>query len=288
MVESIRFIPIGEESLGYKVTTAQKSLFVKYCDKPEVIQNINAIHRLLDFLATLNLEFVIPPIKINGATEIPISQGIMYAYPFIDSKPIKLANDKFDKDTISKLIMMINQLQSIDTRSLPKATPVETFDYRFRQRLQSLLKKHGSSALNKFLSDRLSNLSDAITRFEKDSADYRKKADIKMVLTHGDITGLNILKKQGNLVLVDWDGAMIAPPERDINFINDDQYFSVKEFLTNSKLDEIDNKLIHYYGDAWSIDCIIENLEKLFDYNEGYGNKEAIVEDINDYMVYYT
>jgi spectinomycin phosphotransferase/16S rRNA (guanine(1405)-N(7))-methyltransferase len=44
----------------------------------------------------------------------------------------------------------------------------------------------------------------------------------RMVITHGEPHASNVMATSGGLVLVDWDTALLAPPERDLSHLADD------------------------------------------------------------------
>ena len=100
----------------------------------------------------------------------------------------------------------------------------------------------------------------------------------EFVLTHGDVTGLNIIKIGGGLKLVDWDGAMFAPKERDYIFFNGNPYFSTPH----------DTELREYYTDTWALDSIIGNFESLLSDGSEKADKNDYIEEIKLYLSYYS
>ncbi len=45
----------------------------------------------------------------------------------------------------------------------------------------------------------------------------------RLVITHGEPHAANVMGSPGGLVLVDWDTVLLAPPERDLWGIADDE-----------------------------------------------------------------
>lgn len=63
-------------------------------------------------------------------------------------------------------------------------------------------------------------------------ASHYKQKRLNFVLTHGDVTGLNIIvTNKSNIKLVDWDGARLTPLEGDLNFLYDNLNFFLDKYI---------------------------------------------------------
>jgi spectinomycin phosphotransferase/16S rRNA (guanine(1405)-N(7))-methyltransferase len=115
---------------------------------------------------------------------------------------------------------------------------------------------------------------------------YRERS-VALVLTHGDITGRNMIQTAQGLKLVDWDEAMLAPAERDINFFYDNPNFSLDHYYECVGKDRarFDRRLMEYYGRQWVIESILENFEKLLA-PIPESDKQEYLDEINQYIGY--
>src|SRR3989344_1392067 len=229
-LNSIDFKPVGEESYSYLATgTNNQKYFVKYCEKTNVTKNIDLVNQLLVQLK--DFYFVVPPIDVKGKTSFSILTGKIYVYPYIDGEIITIGNEKFEKDLVDKLLNIMVKIHSSKDKITVKL-PVEDFNNDFLTDFEKLLilqTDRGARLNTEAVSILKSNealirkLINTHTKLEE----YYKKDKPYLVLTHGDITGRNIILSEDGLKLVDWDGAMIAPSERDLNFLLDNPHFSV-------------------------------------------------------------
>lgn len=186
-------------------------------------------------------------------------------------------------DKVIEIMATIHTLK-IDIEDFPK----EEFDYSFREEFQGILDNIDRGKELPELSNKdLEKVDSMILEFEKITATIFKNPP-EMVLTHGDITGGNILETEDGVIkLLDWDEAKIAPKEKDINCLNDHPSFSSEMYKGLSGFESINQNLIDYYGFVWSLGSIMKNAKKLQDYKQEYGTREYLLEDIVDSLSYY-
>lgn len=114
------------------------------------------------------------------------------------------------------------ELSSEIARQLPR----ETYSPRWRDAVRTLLTNEDSLAesppsakLAVFLRDRRVEIINLVGRAEELAAVIQSQVQ-EVVVCHADIHGRNVLiDMNGNLYIVDWDTAMVAPKERDLMFI---------------------------------------------------------------------
>ena len=281
-LNSITFIPVGEESYCYAVTDKQKDkFFVKYCEKPLIIKNIDVVNQLLAELSNFN--FVVAPIQINGQTSFDILQGKIYVYPYIEGQVMNVPNEQFDPGLVSDLLNVVVKIHSASvTADLPK----ETFDNNFLAGLEEVKLQIHDKDTQKLMEENEPLVRKLIEQHTILGEKY-KQSKPDFVLTHGDITGLNIIKTSLGIKLTDWDGAMFAPAERDLNFLYDIPHFSIDEYLRLMHKNKIDPELREYYGQQWSLDSIIDNFRKLTNSKITKEEKTESIEEIEQYTGYY-
>ncbi|KUK77732.1 MAG: spectinomycin phosphotransferase [candidate division WS6 bacterium 34_10] len=275
----MNFVPLGEESYCWKVETKTETLFLKYCTQERISRNLSKINSLLFSLS--NYDFIVPPIPINGKTEQPFKEGYIYASNFIEGKVQPMSTLEIPSRVISRINAIMAQIHTfkVDIEGFSK----ENFNYNFREEYTKILNDiDKGKEIPELTSKDVKKVDAMIVKLEKMTANFVKNSP-SMVLTHGDITGGNIVEtKEGGIKLLDWDEAKIAPKERDINFINDHPAFEMEVYKKITGIRDIDQNLTEYYGLVWSLESIIENSKKLQYYKEEYGTREYLMEDIID------
>lgn len=267
------FIPVGEESYAFSVLLSDENkYFVKYCDKPDIIKNINLVNVLL--LQLRHFDFIVPPVEINRTTSFKVGRGKIYIYPYIEGTVVNQGNDKFDKEFVDKLTKIMADIHTA-TPHISVNLPKEEFTNNYEMRLNQIptVSKEDEKTIRRLI------------KKQDNTADKYKRMNLNFVLTHGDITGLNIIiTSENNIKLVDWDGAMFTPPERDINFLFDNPNFSLDKYLQLSGQTIFNPEIEEYYSRQWALDSIIENFESLLNDGKSKANRDEYIEEIKRYL----
>lgn len=282
-VWELDFIPLGEESYSWKISVDDQTLFLKFCSNKDNIKNIHFINNLL---ISLESDFIVPPHLINGKTELRFQNGYIYAYKFIEGSVVMLPNEELDKPLVDKLTNIMSQIHIANTLNIQ--IPTESFDYRFMRAYDEILRRIVSDQTKPIITtDKMDKLKGLIVEFEEASKKHHE-ANHEMVITHGDITGRNIMiSTDGTIKLLDWDEAMLAPKERDINFLYDNPHFDLEKYRKKTDSEPLNQDLREYYGMVWSLESILENLSRLQNYQPEYGSKDELLEDALGYLDYY-
>lgn len=287
-VETIDFIPVGEESYSYLVVDKKKNkFFAKFCAKKDVIKNIDRANKLL--LKLKHLSFVVPPIEVGGKTSFSVLEGKLYLFPYIKGKVIKMGNHEWGKELVSKITDIMVKIHS-SAYLVDFDLPKENFENNFTERLDRLLdlikvESTEDKEITQLLIKNEILIKKVINQHTELENEY-KKSKVEFVLTHGDITGLNIIDTGKVLKLVDWDGAMFAPAERDINFFSSNSHFSVDEYLRKMSKEQYFRELRNYYGQRWCLDSIIGNFETLLSKESKYVDRTESLDEIKEYLSY--
>lgn len=285
-IATFEFIPVGEDSYAYILQdSSDNKYFVKYSDASFVVTNIDTVNNLLQELR--HFDFVVPPIQVDGKNSFPVSEGRVYVYPYLEGQVIHMGNDKFDRDLVSKLTNIIVKIH-LATDSVSIDLPREDFTNLFKERLDILAKKlvNGDSEVKNLFKDNESVIREVIQQHTDLGQKYKKQKP-DLVLTHGDVTGLNIIVNNDGIKLVDWDEAMFAPKERDLNFLYDNPYFSLEEYLQKAGKSNFDPDLKKYYGQKWALNSILGNFENLLETGSSDEDKKEYIEEIEEYLNYY-
>ena len=288
-VDTIEFIPVGEESYAYIILDKNKNkYFAKFCDNKDVIGNIDMANKIL--LRLKHLDFVVPPIEVDGQTSFALLKGKLYLFPYVDGENVSLGNHEWNKILISKIVDIMVKIHK-STQLIDFTLPKEQFENHFAERLDRLLdlikiKPDDDKEISQLLTKNEILIRKIIDQHTELGRKY-KKSDVQFVLTHGDITGLNIIDTGKSLKLVDWDGAMLAPAERDINFFSSNPHFSIAEYLKKTGKNQYFPELRSYYGQQWSLDSIIGNFETLLSEKSKYVDRKESIDEIKKYLSYY-
>lgn len=284
---SCTFIPLGEDSYSYKINdTLGTAYFVKYSVYQEVVRRIDTINALLDELSYL--PFIIPPVIHKGRSSANMFDGKLYVYPFIEGNVIQESNTLFDAELTGEITDIMAKIHATQPKT---AIEQEQFTSHFSaefnllerdarngllsQDIQALLKKHTSTINN------------IIEKFEALGEKFRYQKPM-VVLTHGDITGLNLIRTKTGLKLVDWDGACMAPLERDIMFLIDNPHFSYEDYRKLTKGSAYNPELKSYYSMHWALESIIGNFNNIPTGGSAKASYNDYVEEIEEYAGYYS
>ncbi|OGY86736.1 MAG: hypothetical protein A2233_05690 [Candidatus Kerfeldbacteria bacterium RIFOXYA2_FULL_38_24] len=285
-ISSMSFIPVGQESYCYIVTNESgNKFFAKFCNKGNIIKSITEINKLL--VALNQLDFIIAPIEVDNRTVFPLLDGMLYLFPYFKGDVIRSGNEKWNKELTAKMTDVMADIHK-STHLINAALPKEDFKNNFAKRfeiIQKLLKLNSITdlELSRILEGNENLITETIIQHINLGEKYRSMG-VKFVLTHGDITGLNILQTKAGLKLTDWDGAMFSPAERDINFLLDNPNFSLDNYQKKAERDVIYNELCHYYGQQWSLESIIQNAEVLLQKENEFIDKKEYLDEIVEYL----
>jgi spectinomycin phosphotransferase len=82
---------------------------------------------------------------------------------------------------------------------------------------------------------------------------------------HADIHPFNIMTTPHGLMMVDWDGIMLAPRERDLMFYADEMRSATALHRAYGLDCQLDEQLITYYAYEWVLQEFTDYLRRLFD-----------------------
>ncbi len=283
----LTFIPIGEASYAYKVVADNGyAYFVKYIEKRDTVESVDAVNALL--LQLRDLDFVVPPILARDKTPVALGHGRVIVFPFIEGKVIERGNETFEKELVDEMTRMMAQIHILGDRA-KIALPIENFSNDYRDQLMGLKAQiQKASSLVRVVFEENEILIESMIGEQQSEALRYRRGTVDRVVTHGDMTGRNIIQSPYGLKLVDWDEAMFAPAERDINFLYENQGFSLDDYYAQMGSDKrlFDPTLREYYRRQWAIESILENLQKLVR-GVADDNQQEYFDEIADYLSQY-
>jgi spectinomycin phosphotransferase len=228
-VASVAFLPIGYDpnAAVYEVVSGDAGCyFLKVRFGPIHEPGLLVPRALID----LGVRNVLAPLRTRSSDLwCPLGDYPGYGivlYPFVRGENAMVAGLSDDqwrefgatlRDVhASELGERLRGRLPLETFSLPSAVLV--------RRLLPLVEETGfegaaATRLAAFLRERAGQIRGMLTRVEALGSELRTKA-FEYVLCHADIHAANILVgEDGRIHLIDWDGPLIAPRERDLLFV---------------------------------------------------------------------
>lgn len=285
---SIEERPGGWSALAYRVSDGFSDYFLKVYDKNRA--STQRLTSLIDIYIPILLRFNKNP-KLFGKVPTPLltmtkqtkfedEEGVYLLYWYIDGETIgdkALTNKQVEQ--LSDIISAIHSF-SISSFTTNAADLIEDFSLPFLDPLKNILIDEVSvpTDLNRLLAVGKEMLLRLMSTTQALSVTLQQNPPA-MLLCHTDIHGWNLMYNDDCLILVDWEGLKIAPPEADMMFIIDHAYS--EEFLqTYRKIHPdyiVDQNALAFYKSRRKLEDIWEFIEQLL-YDTG--NKESRAETL--------
>lgn len=170
------------------------------------------------------LGFVVAPLPSrDGRVVVPLSgRHALALYPWLDGQARSFA-DELDDPTAGEVTRMLAALHGVPSDRLTTAGR-EGFGLPGREVVESALDEAGrgvrwpgvyGDALGRLLAEQGDPIRRALDRQDRLLLAAGSQRE-RFVLTHGEPHPGNLLRTTHGLRLVDWDTALLAPPERDV------------------------------------------------------------------------
>lgn len=174
------------------------------------------------------LDFVLAPVATPDGSMLRLLPGgyALALYPFVVGDSGDFDHQLSVPDS-REIIRMLCALHHVDTgiaNGRSGRVRVESFDVPDRDRLEAALAELDDPAgwpgaygepLRALLRHHVRDIDRTLRRHDRLVAAVGPQHD-RMVLTHGEPHPGNVIRTAAGLVLIDWDTAMLAPPERDV------------------------------------------------------------------------
>jgi spectinomycin phosphotransferase len=232
-VTGVYFIPVGDSAYSYRVEAQpSSSYYLKVVDQHMAAGRRTAarmefslpLQRLVANLHLAQVSAPFPQPTIMGALRAAHGPFLFALYTFIHGEPLA---DAYPMS--ASLVRQIGQtLAALHTVQLPEAlqrqSPPDSLTAPFdADLLADVAALEAISAHDALYLQRLREVTwprrEHIRAFLVHSQEYARKAQqvaVSSVVCHGDAWGGNmILAHSGQLTLLDWESAVMAPPERD-------------------------------------------------------------------------
>jgi spectinomycin phosphotransferase len=277
-VVSLEFLPIGNDAAAwvYKVSAVNAAYLLKVKWGQISLASLDVPH----FLYESGIEQVVAPIP-NQSHELSTSlqEFTLILYPFIDGQSgmqIGLSLDQW-----RNLGAILRKMHSTRFPSeLVQQVPRESFTLKanWMQIIHSLQQGLSAITIRDELEEKLAvfwqehtqEIAHIISRTEE-LGRLLQAQSLPYVLCHADIHIANVLVDgAGHLFIVDWDGTLFAPKERDLMFVvggreaSSPENESERAFMSGYGHADISWLALAYYRYEWVVQEIADFAERVF------------------------
>jgi spectinomycin phosphotransferase len=284
-LQSLEFLPVGEGSWVYKGRDESHGSWLIKLSR----LNMSTVARVTTYLHDeLGLSFVIGSALPLDQRVIPRVNGYdLSIYPFLEGKT--LSYDDLNEEHQAEIAQDLRRMHDAKLPQPIRALlPRESFD-KFQESARSLVRKAKEYTGNDVLLERLREVVmskwDVIEQAIENGSrlsQYCKQHVYDLVVCHADIHPFNIIQTATGLVMIDWDGIMLAPRERDLMFYHQEMKATDSDFHRAYGLDyQADSYLISYYNYEWVLQEYTDYIERLLDLQLG---KEARTHALDEFQ----
>jgi Ser/Thr protein kinase RdoA (MazF antagonist) len=219
-------VPAGWSAAALKARTARGDYFVKVYDrgKPSTRIWVERLDRWLPAAqwlgenTPLSAHMSVPVRAKDGAFRVDNGDSVILVYPYIEGET--LCEKHLEPDEARELGRIVGLLHEAKV-PLPMERLTETYEFPFGATLRARFSTEDGLARvlaaphASLLAEKIDELTERVARL--------KRKNPKKVLCHTDIHGWNLMRDK-RLILVDWEGLTLAPPEADF-FLFTETYF---------------------------------------------------------------
>ena len=272
-IESLDFFPAGWVAYCYVANYAEgERYFLKLYDiSGQALSCASDLDFYLPLTYQLCAKGILPHIACpcktrTGSLTARVGDFLLILFHFIEGKLVGQAG--MSDEIIAQLARLLGILHK-STAAIEMEDPLqERFDFIFENDLVHSLAaleaitsgdRSGKQRLRDLLLPRKNEILGYLQRLKELQA-LAKAAEKEMVVCHTDLHGGNLMvDDEGNLYILDWEGAMIAPPEQDLFFFaSEDRFWNL--FLPNY---EREFGLVSLDGNVFGFYYYRRNLEDL-------------------------
>src|SRR5262245_49976138 len=134
------------------------------------------------------------------------------------------------------------------------------------------------------LRDQAVGVRERLHRYDR-SCDELRRTPERWLLTHGEPHNANLLRPDdGRLLLVDWDTALVAPPERDLWMVLDDDLAGWDEYSAAGGIARLDRGALELYRERWALAEICEYVAGFRQPHDDGADAQAAWRELGEYL----
>jgi spectinomycin phosphotransferase len=293
-IEKISFLPLGADTdtSVYRVVTKDEMNYFVKLKKGDFNEASVAIP---NFLSDLGIKQIIPSLTTQtGQLIANLNPFKVILYPFVEGHPgfeRIMSNQQWIEFGAALKRFHTSEIPLNITSSIQK----DNFSPRWRNMVKMFLERIEKESFNEpvamevadFLKSKKDETLEIVKRAEQ-LAQMLLERSPEFILSHGDIHGWNLLiDNNGALYIVDWDGLIFAPKERDLMFIGgghgDSGYTPQEEetmFYQGYGQTNINQIAIAYYRFERIIIDIADDCDQIFLSDRGGEARKELLEDL--------
>lgn len=218
-------LEIVEESPGPRQRVAEtyilcgptgENYFCKITDNPFIVESALASLPVLFRMREIGCQRVSCPIRTkSGEFHIRLGETLVVLYEFIQG----VQNYEYDGGCLGKLIGEIHNLTPSVKIPMPEEKFVFKEQHEILHQFESGIHYKGDDEILRSLKNELLKYEGPIRRYFEGYlkvAGQCRNLNPEKVVTHGDAPGNVMALTPTDLYLIDWDGLLLAPAERDL------------------------------------------------------------------------
>lgn len=257
-VDELEHQPLGFGSHHWTASVAASRWFVTVDDlenrrrdtsetRPDVSERLTAALSAARSLRLAGLDFVIAPLPTTEGSAIQAidDRYVAALYPYVEGATYSWGR----YETESSRLAVVERIATIHltSRNMPDVGREDDFVIPSRNHLTSACAElqRGwdtgpfAEPARKLLQENVEGVLAALSRYDRLVSDVSSQPN-RRVLTHGEPHRANTITNRDGVVLIDWDTALRASPERDLWMLIDEDPAVVDEYTrhTGSVVDE--------------------------------------------------
>ncbi|WP_066187963.1 MULTISPECIES: aminoglycoside phosphotransferase family protein [Gracilibacillus] len=271
-IKQIRQVTGGWAALAFLlITEEEKKYFLKVYEQQRAstpvltasIADYVPVTKWLDQHSRLAGKMAVSLQTIKGEYSCEDQHGVYLLYPFIDG--FTVGDRKLTNPQVSELASMVSELHRYGKEISVETAPLkEDFHLPYPDLFQTISSGKIPKELQVILAPHFETWNSYFKLVTKLS--QRLIVDPpRMVLCHTDLHHWNLMQTAENLILIDWEGLTLAPPEADLFHMIDRPYSSyfLRIYQEAHQGFEIDQVALQFYQIRRSLEDIAEFCEQL-------------------------
>jgi spectinomycin phosphotransferase len=270
----IEFLPIGNDASAFAYRVEVKNENSYFLKIRRIISNLAGLF-VPRFLKDNGIEQVIAPLSTNTQKLwVNVDEFALILYPFItgnEAMKVGMTDAQWTEFGSTLKRIHITQLPADISQYVRRETFIPKWSSLTKELQEQVNRQNYDDPYQKELASFWKKNNETIQTLIERTEIIGKKlqyANLDFVLCHADIHTANILLTQEqDMFIVDWDGMLLAPKERDLMFVPGEGTIHTREeqmFFDGYGKVEISQLALTYYRYEWCVQEIGDFGERAF------------------------